>query len=237
MVQNTGIIKVIQIDENGERTARISCPTPMVPAPGKYILADNPKEPETPISQALFQVGLLDPLEDDKTPLLGPIPASWHPGTVLHFRGPYGKGFSFSPNLRRLVLVSLGGGFSRLLPLIPIALGCGADVTIFTPPHLLPGKSLPLVVEINPLSTLPENLGWANMLVLDTPAGMLTHLRKTLGLEPHDRLPCQAQVLVNSSMPCGSLADCGACAIPARNGGYKLVCKEGPVFDLNQIDW
>jgi NAD(P)H-flavin reductase len=39
-----------------------------------------------------------------------------------------------------------------------------------------------------------------------------------------------------AAMPCSGLADCGVCAVPARRG-YKLACKDGPVFDLDELDW
>jgi NAD(P)H-flavin reductase len=32
-------------------------------------------------------------------------------------------------------------------------------------------------------------------------------------------------------MPCGGVADCGACAVETRLG-WKLACEDGPVFDL-----
>jgi hypothetical protein len=35
-------------------------------------------------------------------------------------------------------------------------------------------------------------------------------------------------------MPCAGLADCGVCAVELRRG-WKLACKDGPVFDLRDI--
>jgi NAD(P)H-flavin reductase len=42
--------------------------------------------------------------------------------------------------------------------------------------------------------------------------------------------------LILAPMPCAGLAECGACAVPARSG-WKLACLDGPVFDLRALDW
>jgi hypothetical protein len=35
-------------------------------------------------------------------------------------------------------------------------------------------------------------------------------------------------------MPCGGLAECGVCALPAHRG-WKLLCKDGPVLELGEL--
>ena len=35
-------------------------------------------------------------------------------------------------------------------------------------------------------------------------------------------------------MPCGGAAECGICAVPFGRG-WKLACKDGPVFELNPL--
>jgi dihydroorotate dehydrogenase electron transfer subunit len=37
-------------------------------------------------------------------------------------------------------------------------------------------------------------------------------------------------------MACG-LGACMGCSVGMKSGGYKRVCKEGPVFDAREIDW
>jgi dihydroorotate dehydrogenase electron transfer subunit len=37
-------------------------------------------------------------------------------------------------------------------------------------------------------------------------------------------------------MACG-LGVCMGCSTPVKAGGYKRVCKEGPVFLSTEIDW
>jgi dihydroorotate dehydrogenase electron transfer subunit len=67
------------------------------------------------------------------------------------------------------------------------------------------------------------------------PPGMLSavaRLAETCGV------PCQTSVEAN--MACGFGA-CMGCAIEARSSGpgpaYKLVCKDGPVFDSRELAW
>jgi dihydroorotate dehydrogenase electron transfer subunit len=44
------------------------------------------------------------------------------------------------------------------------------------------------------------------------------------------------QVCVEEIMACG-VGACLSCAVPAAGGGYVHACKDGPVFDGNDIDW
>jgi dihydroorotate dehydrogenase electron transfer subunit len=37
-------------------------------------------------------------------------------------------------------------------------------------------------------------------------------------------------------MACG-LGVCMGCSIAMKAGGYKRVCKEGPVFDSREVEW
>jgi hypothetical protein len=32
------------------------------------------------------------------------------------------------------------------------------------------------------------------------------------------------------------MADCGVCGVKGRRG-WRLACKDGPVFDLNDLEW
>ncbi len=237
MLHDTGIIRVIQIDENGDRAARIDCPNALFPSPGKYILACNPEEPDSAIGKPLFAVGYSKKLDSTEPPLLGPLPTSWVPGTILHLRGPHGHGFRLPPSLRRIALAAFGDSCARLLPLIPQAIESGADVALFTPTDTPKSISLPTEVEINPISALPEVLSWANFLAIDISLDMLPNLRDSLGVRPYEGVPCLTQVLITTPMPCGSVAECGACSVQTKKGGYKLACKDGPVFDLSQLDW
>ena len=47
-------------------------------------------------------------------------------------------------------------------------------------------------------------------------------------------LPCY--VSMEERMACG-LGVCMGCSVGMRGGGFRRVCKEGPVFEAGQIDW
>lgn len=236
MQTETGLIKIIQEDENGERAVRVSCPGCGTPHPGRYFLAYNPSETQVPLGQPLFPVGMQAGLDDGQEPLLGPVPKSWNPGDRLQVRGPVGRGFELPATIHRLALAAFGATAARLLPLIPAAIQSGADIALFTHQSISP-SSLPAAVEIHPLNALGESLSWAGFLAIDIPLEGLPNLRKILGLGPHERIPCQAEALVWTPMSCGATADCGACAVPSRKGNYRLACKDGPVFNLHELDW
>ncbi len=44
------------------------------------------------------------------------------------------------------------------------------------------------------------------------------------------------EVSLESRMACG-IGACLGCAVKTKNGGYKRVCVDGPVFDYEEIDW
>jgi hypothetical protein len=114
----------------------------------------------------------------------------------------------------------------------------GDAVTLFTSAPL---PALPSSIEIYPLASLPDALTWADCLAIDLPLEALGGLRSRLGLKKGDRLMLPAPALVYTPMPCGGLAECGACAVPARavsaRRGYRLACKDGPVFKLDELEW
>jgi hypothetical protein len=137
-----------------------------------------------------------------------------------------------------MALVGLGDTTARLAPLIPAALGQEAAVALFSDAPL-PAR-LPSSVEAYPLSALSELLNWADFIAIDLPLAALPDLRSRLGLSAsmdHNlHLHCPAQALVLAPMPCGGLAECGVCAVPAQHG-WKLACSDGPVFNLHEIAW
>jgi dihydroorotate dehydrogenase electron transfer subunit len=160
-----------------------------------------------------------------------PLPLNWQPGTELRLRGPLGNGFSVPNGVQRLALVAWGDSLARLLPLVELPAAREAAVAVFTDAAL---PSLPAAVEASPLSALPDALPWADFLAVDISIDSLSELRRSLGLAAGQRLPCAGGALVLSPTPCGGLADCGVCAIPARQG-FRLLCKDGPVVDLADL--
>jgi dihydroorotate dehydrogenase electron transfer subunit len=46
----------------------------------------------------------------------------------------------------------------------------------------------------------------------------------------------ECQVSLEERMACGT-GVCLGCPVGVRKGGYKMVCKDGPVFDAKEIAW
>jgi hypothetical protein len=116
--------------------------------------------------------------------------------------------------------------------LIQETLNLEAAVALFT--NGMPTRISP-AVEVSPLSTLPEALNWADFLVLDLPLESTPQIREVLGLEEGATyLTCPAQALVLSAMPCSGFGECGACSLKTSNG-WKLTCKDGPVFAIDEL--
>jgi hypothetical protein len=121
-----------------------------------------------------------------------------------------------------VALAALGETAARLLPLVRQALSQGAAVLLLCDSA---PESLPLDVEVMPSSALAEAAAWADYVALDLPREALG----TLGLRG-----IRGQAFVGTPLPCGGLADCGACAVQLRRG-FLLACKDGPVFDVEKL--
>ena len=152
---------------------------------------------------------------------------------MLDLARPMGHGFELPSGIERLGLAAVGDTLARLMPLVHQVAPTRAALTLFSD---LAIPALPAMVEISPLAWLKESLDWPDMLVLDIPLERLPELRSLLGLHDRSWLPCPAQVLLTTFMPCAGMAGCGACAVAGRRG-WKLVCEDGPVFDLRTIRW
>lgn len=59
-------------------------------------------------------------------------------------------------------------------------------------------------------------------------------LKCIAGICEEKKIDCQ--VSLEEKMACG-IGACLGCVIKVKGGGYKLACKDGPVFNANQIIW
>jgi dihydroorotate dehydrogenase electron transfer subunit len=224
-----GRVSDIRLETGWHMEVHIVCPAAAVPSAGQYLLASDLEDPDVVLGTPLFAVE-----KSNQGFWAAPLfPTGWGPGTKLDLVGPLGHGFDLPRNILRLGLVALGEAVSRLMPLIYQAAQTQGSMTLFTDLTL---PRLPAAVEVSPLASLKEAMDWPDFIALDVPLTHLAELRDVLGLSNGDGLPCPAQVLVTTPMPCAGMAQCGACAIPARRG-WKLACEDGPVFDLNILKW
>lgn len=209
--------------EDGCRYARISCPDPLVPGPGQYLLASQ--GPDLVLPVPIFHT------VSAPQGFIGPAHVSWQPGDRLSLRGPLGRGFSLPASARKIGLVAFDAPPSRLRGLVQPALKQNASVVLLSSSA---ADHLPDEVEVQPVSTLGEVAQWADYLALDVEREHLAELVQLLGERVSLRALSGSQVLIRTAMPCGGLADCGVCAVTMRSE-WRLACKEGPVFDLSEI--
>ncbi|RPJ20086.1 MAG: hypothetical protein EHM33_29180 [Chloroflexi bacterium] len=222
--------------EDGCRYVRIACPPNLIPAPGQYLLAGDASG--EPISVPL--------LYTDSAPqgfvALSPLSTSWNPGLELHLRGPLGHGFTLPYAARKVGLIAFDDSPARLKGLIRPALRQDAAVVLVCNSN---PDNLPDDVEIQPVSALDEIIEWADYLAFDVARENLGQMRERLG--KLDQLTAgkarvanegsgrsYAQILVRTPIPCGGVAECGVCAVTLKSG-WKLACKDGPVFDWNEV--
>ena len=218
MKNGTGQVAEIYLDAR----VRILCPPELVPAPGQYMLA-HAVSSDDPLADPVF----FSESAPDGFRSAPPLPLSWTPGTQLNLRGPLGHGFSVPVAARKVALIAFDESPERLRGLIPIAFRQGAEVVLVSDRV---AADLPEAVEVQPLKAFQEVFRWADYAAFDTARENLPRLMKTLDAVNQ----IEAEVFVRAPMPCGALAECGICALTIRHG-WKMICKDGPVFDLTAI--
>lgn len=222
----TGKGQVIEtILEDGQRLARISCLTNLIPSAGQYLLASDASD--SPLPVPLYYT--------DSAPegfiAAPPIPEAWMPGMQISLRGPLGRGFALPAFARKIALIAFDDAPLRLRGLIRPALKQGAAVVLVSD---FAADNLSDEVEAQPLSALQDVLAWADFAAFDVARVNLFELREKLGMMKQAQAACEAQVLIRTAVPCGGVADCGVCGVSLKSG-WQLACKDGPVFDLREI--
>jgi dihydroorotate dehydrogenase electron transfer subunit len=170
-------------------------------------------------------------------------------GQTLDILGPCGNGFTISHDSRHLVLAAGGMGIAPLVYLARQAAAAGKQVKLLvgarTADLLLPDTAIPSAVEYiaatqdgsrgsKGLGTelLAANAAWADQIFICGPLPMFRSIARDsanlLAGKP-------AQVSMEVRMGCG-FGICYSCTVKT-SAGLKQVCKDGPVFDFNQVDW
>ncbi len=221
---HTGKGRIDEIFIQDGRAGRISCPPALIPAPGQYLLAHADADWAAPLPHPVFKAGNAA----GGFIACAPLPAHWTPGTELNLSGPLGRGFSLPAHAKKVALASFSSTCSRLLSLLEPALAQSAEITLLTD---TPPENLPPSLEILPLAVLNETLAWADMLAIDLPSSKLFSLLR-LCRDQFNQI--ETQILVETALPCGGMAECGACAIQIP-GAYWLACKDGPVFQVKDF--
>ena len=168
-------------------------------------------------------------------------------GDRLSVFGPLGRGYSMSPAAQNLLLVAGGLGVAGVIALADEAIAAGKSVTLLqgarTAAKLFPPQMLPREVEAvsatddgstghkgNVTELLPAYLSWADQVFACGPNPMFAAMAQVMR-QARSRRPVQA--LLEERMGCGT-GICYGCAVFTRKG-VRLVCRDGPRFDLREV--
>jgi len=168
-------------------------------------------------------------------------------GDGLSIFGPLGRGYSIAPLSQNLLLVGGGLGIAALIALMDEAIAAGKSVTLLQGarrvPNLYPPDLLPHEVEALSATDdgstghhgyvtdlLPRHLSWADQVFACGPTPMFAAMASVMR-EARSRKPVQA--LLEERMGCGT-GICYGCAVFTRKG-VRLVCRDGPRFELRQV--
>lgn len=195
--------------------------------PGQYCTAYGENDGEF-LAQTLF------PIHEDqyRYGLRGRVPNSWAPGMQLHLAGPYGHGFNLITATQRVAVVQLTDNPYQMISLLEMALEQGAAV-VYCADVLFPG--LPSLVEVLPLDSIAEVMQWADYIAIEVADHQLTGLPTLLGSKPREILTPKIEILINAPILCSGKGDCGVCSVSTRKG-WMRACKDGPVFNYNQLE-
>ncbi|MCX6053477.1 MAG: hypothetical protein NTZ74_00900 [Chloroflexi bacterium] len=212
---------------NGEVCTRIESPPSISPRPGQYLLAFSNEGSEL-LPTALF------PCREDHSGITytGKLPLSWVPGMGITCRGPFGNGFHLPALAKRVALSSSQRSLThRLYSLAEQALSRGAEVTLLSDEII---TDLAPEIEVLPKSSSREVLKWADFVGLVSTIPEMQELKKDLSLDHHSFHPFPIEVMLDIPLACAGRAECGICGVSTRRG-WKLGCKEGPVFSLDDL--
>jgi dihydroorotate dehydrogenase electron transfer subunit len=168
-------------------------------------------------------------------------------GDLVFCWGPLGHGYSVRKESRQLLLVGGGIGVAPLVWLADEAVAQGQSVTMVlggrSADQIFPAALLPREVEVvvytedgsagrQGLATegFVEYLEWCDQAFACGPNAMFQAM--AAALRP-TRLRRSVQVLLEERMGCGT-GICYGCAVFTRRG-VRLVCRDGPRFELRGI--
>ncbi len=173
--------------------------------------------------------------------------AAQREGSTLDVLGPMGHGWSIRPTVSNLLLVSEGAMIAGLTLLAQVALEQELAVTLVAayeseeevyPPALLPPEVEYHIVtrdgstgqQGDVRSILGTYISWADAACL-----CVAHETSVAAYSQFERLRLKkfAQGAILHPLICGN-GVCLTCTIATRSGP-KLVCRDGPIFDLREI--
>lgn len=178
------------------------------------------------------------------------------PDEEMYIMGPLGRGFDISPDHSCIILIAggigiaplsfLGEHYRRYAAGRPQKIICYAGVQ---KANLLVGlEGMEEICSGVRISTDDGSRGYHGLVTelfkndlnsyshrdsIIYACGPSAMLKGLAGILKDQSIPCQ--VSVEERMACG-VGACLGCAVRVKSG-YKRVCKDGPVFDMKEIDW
>ena len=169
-------------------------------------------------------------------------------GDNIDILGPLGNGYAINPQSHNLLLLAGGMGIAPLYFLTQQALNQGRSVRLLlgasTATQLYPSKLLPAKIEVVTATEdgtggkkgvitdlLPDYAGWADQIFACGPMPMY----RAISVQNQPLKAKSVQVSLEVRMGCGR-GVCYGCTVKTKNG-LKQVCKDGPVFELDDIIW
>jgi dihydroorotate dehydrogenase electron transfer subunit len=175
--------------------------------------------------------------------------AEARPGQRIGFVGPLGRGFAEPEPGERVLVVAGGTGIASVSELVARLSGrCSLEVLLGarTAPELLGypdflarGVALRVATE----DGSEGERGLVTDLLESAPAagpvrvyacGPTPMMRRTAEIAAARGWPCVTSL--ENTMACG-FGVCLGCATPLRDGGFALVCRDGPMFEAARLDW
>jgi dihydroorotate dehydrogenase electron transfer subunit len=238
---------------------RLSAPAPLAQATAAgqfYQLACPVSESEQPFLRRPMSVYGAGPEEDRIEFLYHVKGLGTHAlerlrvGEQMAITGPLGKGFSFSPGWRRVLLVARGVGLATMAPLVPLATRAGVAMTALlsarTPADLMREEFLrgaqadvhsvldsdgsSAVERVAPVLRKIIERERPDMVYTCGSNRLLTLLQDLLG-------STAGEVALEQQMACG-MGVCLSCVRLFNEDGAKVfhrVCCEGPVFPIAAV--
>jgi dihydroorotate dehydrogenase electron transfer subunit len=164
-------------------------------------------------------------------------------GDKLDLLGPLGNGFTIYPASQNLLLVAGGMGIAPLYLLAQDALKKKHSLTLLYGTADKKRLSIPPQIKVVSATEdgtigqrgmiteiLPDYISQADQLFACGPLQMYQSMAQMPQLKNRP-----VQVSLEVRMGCG-LGVCYGCTVKTKSG-LKQVCKDGPVFDLNDILW
>ncbi len=167
------------------------------------------------------------------------------PGDLIRIFGPLGHGLTLRADTRNLLLIADGVRVAPLLYLAEQAIAREISVTLIQghspnqpayPAAMLAPQIELVLTEASPVSgssaaLLPEYLRWSDQVIIAGEEPLLRQVAADLKRLVSRR---SVQAVIWQPLACGTGA-CAGCPIEIRRRGSRLVCRDGPRFELSDL--